>query len=80
MSDVEKRMLRTCGDAECSGKVVCHGPNRGLELESYPECLDAAVQRNANDQRHVEPVDMLVPVRPGHRSLCDVCLLGVIFA
>ena len=80
MSDVEKRMLRTCSDAECSGKVVYHGPNRGLELESHPECLDAAVQRNADDQRHIKPVNMLMPVRPGHRSVCDVCLLEVIVA
>ncbi len=71
-------MVASC-DTQTSGEVVCNGPNGGLDLERYPEGLDAAVDGNANDESDIKPVDVLIPVRSGHWDLGDVRLLGVIF-
>ena len=68
-----------CGNTEASGEVVGNGPDGGLELERNPVGLYAAVQRNANNEGDVKPVDVLVPVCTSHRCLCDVWLLRVIF-
>ena len=67
------------GDTEAGGEVVGNGPDGGLELERNPVGLYAAIERNANNEGYIEPIDVLVPVCTGHGCLCDVWLLRVIF-
>lgn len=66
-------------DAQSSGEIIEDCKESGFELQWHPESLDAAVQRNADNEGNVEPVDVFVPVRPGHRCLCDMWLLRIIF-
>lgn len=69
--------MLTCGDTETSEEVVDDGPNGSLQLERHPERLDASVGRNANDEEHVQPVDVLVPVLTGHGGIGNVNLLRI---
>jgi len=68
-----------CCDSQPRGEVERNCPDGGFESERCPKSLDATVDRNANDEDDVEPVDMLVPVRPRNGSLCDMLLLWLIF-
>lgn len=65
-------------DAQTGGEVVGHSPDGRLRSKRNPKGGDAAVKRNENDQRDIEPVDVLVPVRLGDGSLGDVDFLRVI--
>lgn len=68
-----------CCDTETSHEIIGNRPESGLELERHPKSLDAAINRYADDEGDIQPVDMLVPVRSGHGSFGDVRFLGVIF-
>ena len=65
-------------DAETGCEVVGNGPEDCLQLHRYPKGLYATIQRDADDEVDIEPVDVLVEVRLGHRRLCDVHLLRVV--
>lgn len=64
-------------DAQSSEEVVDDSPDGCLQLQRHPEGLYAAVDRNAEDKEDIEPVDMLVPVAPGHLGVGNVHLLGL---
>ena len=49
-------------DSKTRSKVVSNAPYGSLPIQRRPESSDAANERDANDQVHVEPIDMLVPV------------------
>lgn len=68
-----------CGDTKTSHEVVGNGPDGGLQLKGYPESLDAAIDRDADDEGDVQPMNVLVPIRLGDGSVGDVRLLWVIF-
>lgn len=58
--------------------IVKDGPESGLELKRNPVGGDEAHQGNKNNKCCVEPVDVLGPVAPGHGSIGDVRLVGVL--
>lgn len=68
----------TSSDAETSVDVVEDGPEGSLELKRNPVGGDEAHQRNKHNECCVEPVDVLGPVAPGHRSVGDVDLVGIL--
>lgn len=68
----------TCGDTETGHEVVGNGPDGSLELKWRPKSLNATIQRNADDEIDIQPVDMLIPVRLIDGGIGDVRLLGVI--
>lgn len=70
---------RTSCDAEAGEEVVEDGEDGRLGLQRRPVGLDAAVERDSDDERHIEPVDVLVPVGLGDGLLGDVRPLGVVF-
>ena len=74
----KQRMGSTGCDAQTGCKVVQYGKDEGLQLQRHPPSLDHAVQRNANDESDVEPVNMLVPVGFGDWCLGDVLLLWIV--
>jgi len=47
-------------------------------LERRPVGLNQPIGRYADDEGDIEPVDMLVPVRPGNGLFGDVRLLGIV--
>ena len=49
-------------DAKPGSEVVSNAPYGGLQIQRRPESSDAANEGDANDQVHVKPIDMLVPV------------------
>ncbi len=69
--------LTSC-DTETSHEVVGNCPDGRLQLERCPVCRDEAVDRKANDQSDVQPVDMFVPVGLRNWLLGDVRLLGIV--
>jgi len=72
-----KTMVASC-DTKSSPKVVDDSEERGLQTKRSPDCLDASVEGNSQDEGDVQPVDMLVPVGSRHGRLSDVSLLGVV--
>jgi len=67
----------TSCDTQTGHKVVEDGPDGSLPLERRIVGLDHSVDGNENDEDDIEPVDVLVPVRPSHGHLGDVRLLAV---
>jgi hypothetical protein len=67
----------TCCDTQSGEEVVNDRPDSSLELQRHPEGLDAPVQRNADDEEHIQPVDMLVPVVPRESSVGDMDFLDL---
>lgn len=59
-------------------KHTDNSPDGGLELERDPVGGNEADGGNDQDERGAEPVDVLVPVLPGHGQLGNVRLLGVV--
>jgi hypothetical protein len=68
--------LTSC-DSQTSEEVVDDRPNGRLQLQRYPESLDAPGEGNTEDENDIQPVDMLVPVLASHLSVGNVHLLGV---
>ena len=71
------RQKLTSSDSKTGVEVVDDGEDEGLEVERHPVGGDEAEKRHEHDEGGVEPVDMLVPVGPGHGGVGDVNLLGV---
>lgn len=67
------------GNTKSSREVVCNCPDGSVQSKRCPDSLNAAIYRNANDEGNVEPVNVFIPVRLGHRQLSDMYLLGIIF-
>jgi len=65
-------------DAETGCEVVRNGPNGGCEPERSPEGGNAASHRNADDERDIEPIDVLVPISAVHRGIGDVRFVWVV--
>lgn len=61
-----------CCDTETGREVVGNCPNGSLCVERSPESCNASCERNADNQCDVEPIDVLVPVFPGHGRVGDV--------
>lgn len=68
----------TSSDAETSVNVVEDSPESSLELERNPVGGDESGQGNEDNQRGVEPVDVLRPVAPGHGSIGNMDLVGIL--
>ena len=49
-------------DPKPRSEVVSNAPHGGLPVQRRPESSDAANERDADDQVHVKPIDVLVPV------------------
>lgn len=64
--------------AVASTKLTNDGPDGSLELERDPVGGNEADGGNDEDEGSAEPVDVLVPVLPGHGQLRDMRLLGVV--
>lgn len=67
-----------CRDSKTCGEVVCHRPQRGLEVQWYPNGLNEAIYGDAHDEGDIEPVDMLVPILLRDGRFGDVRFLGVV--
>ena len=67
-------MVTGC-DTETGHEVVDEGPDGGLPLERSPVCLNDTIEWNTDNESDIEPVDVFVPVEPGHRLVGDVRLL-----
>lgn len=52
----------TSRDTETSGEVVCDREDCCLPHHWCPDGLDASHKGHADDESHIEPVDMLVPI------------------
>ena len=68
-----------CCDTETGHEIVGNSEDGGLEQKRCPKSLNAAVQRNADNEGDIEPVDMLIPVCFGDGSVGDVRLFWIIF-
>lgn len=71
-------MRRTRCDTQTSHEVIGHRPDRRLPLERRPVRCHEAIDGNTDDERHVQPVDMLVPIPAGDGFFCDVRFLGIV--
>ena len=49
-------------DSKPRREIVYNTPYCGLPMQRRPESSDAANEGDANDQVHVKPIDMLIPV------------------
>lgn len=67
------------GDAEASEKVVDDCPDSSLPLERCEGCSDTSSERDTANKCDVEPVDVFVPVAPGHGSIRNVRLVRIVF-
>lgn len=65
--------LTGCNTQPCH-EVVRYSPHGSLPVQRSPEGLDATKQRDANDQKHVQPIHMFVPIFPCDWAFCDVFL------
>jgi hypothetical protein len=65
-------------DAETSVDVVEDSPESSLKLERNPVGGDEAYQGNEDNQRGVEPVDVLRPIAPGHGSIGNMDLGSIL--
>lgn len=78
-SDIEMTYAAlTSSDAKTSHEVVDNGEYGGSPMERNPKGLDTAVQRNADNEGDVEPIDMLVPIRLGDGGIGNMGLLGIV--
>lgn len=59
-------------------EVIENSEERRLHGQGDPVSGDHAHGGDDQDESGVEPVDMLVPVRPGHGLLSNVWLAGVV--
>lgn len=66
------------GDSETGHEIIDDSPDGSLDLEGCPERLHATVQRNADDQGDIQPVDVLVPIRLGDGGVGNVRLFRII--
>lgn len=66
-------MIASC-DAQARGEVVENCKDGSLPDERREESLDAAKQRDANNEGDVQPVDVFVPILASDGSLGDVGL------
>lgn len=64
-------------DAKTAVNIVHESEDGGIKMDLHPVGRDEAHEGNKNDEGCVEPVDVLVPVRPGHGRIGDVDLLGI---
>lgn len=55
----------TSSDPEACHEIVDVGEQSRLPIKWHPEGLNAPVQRHADDQGDVQPVDMLIPIGSG---------------
>jgi hypothetical protein len=69
--------LTSC-DAQTGHEVVYDRPDSRLPLERSPEGGNEAVQGHKEDERNIDPVDMLVPIVDGHGLFSDVRFRGII--
>lgn len=69
------RQVLTSSDAETSVEVVDDGKSESLEVERHPVGRDEAHDGDNDDEEGVEPVDMLIPVAPGHGRISNVNFL-----
>jgi hypothetical protein len=75
---VRPHSVVTSSDTETSVDIVEDSPESGLQLERNPVGGDEANQGNKNNKCCVEPVDVLRPVAPGHRSVGNVRLVDIL--
>lgn len=68
----------TSGDTETSVEVVDDSPNCSLPLQRSPVGLNTTKSWDTKNQEDIEPVDVLVPVRPRDGLVSDVWLLWVV--
>lgn len=64
----------TSSDAETRVEVVDDGKDGGIEVQRHPVGGDEANDGDNDDEKGVEPVDVLVPVAPGHGGIGNVHL------
>lgn len=76
----QELIKRTGSDSETSVEVVDDGEDGGIELDRDPVGGDEANHGNDDDEGGVEPVDVLVPVGPGHGRVGNVHLVEVVSA
>lgn len=69
--------MHTCSNTQASEEVVHNRPDGSLELEGHPEGLNAPIDRDAENEEDVQPVDVLVPVVASHGGIGDMDLLSV---
>lgn len=55
----------TSGDPEPGQEIVDDSKHCRLPVERHPEGLNAAIERHANDQGHIQPVHVLIPIGLG---------------
>lgn len=70
-------VVHTSCDTQSSAEIVNDGPDSSLELQRNPGSSDAAHYGNHNDEEHIEPVDVLVPVLQRQFRICNVYFLGI---
>ena len=68
------------GYAEASEEVVDDGEKGGLPLDGGEAGTNEAHDGNEDDEGDIEPVDMLVPIPPGHGGVCDVRFSWIIMS
>ena len=72
IAGVSPESVVATGDAEAGEEVVDDGKEGGLPLDGGEAGTDEAHDGNEDDEGDIEPVDMLVPIPPGHGRVGDV--------
>lgn len=67
-------MELTSSNTKTGVEVIDDGKNGSIQSKGNPVGRDEACQRYEDDKGGVQPVDMLVPVGPGHRRISDMNL------
>ena len=70
--------LHTSGDSKPGSEIVCNSEQGRPPLHGRPNSLNAAIERNADDESDIEPIDVLMPIGLGDRRVGDMGLLGVV--
>lgn len=68
----------TSSDSKSSSEIVCNSEQSRLPLDRRPDSLNATIERNADNESDIEPIDVLVPIGLSNRRVSDMGFLGVV--
>jgi len=72
-----KSVITSC-DSQTSHEIIRNRPGCSLPMQWCPVCGNETVDRQANDEGDIEPVDVLEPVGFRDGLFGDVRFLGIV--
>ncbi len=73
----QSHKLTSC-DTQTGHEVISNGPDSCFPLQRCPDCLDEAIDGDADDEDDIQPVNVLVPVLSRDGALGDVRFLRIV--